>query len=261
MFSASKLYQSLSTCGPSATENPRSAKIATISSVTWLTGWIDPSATGRAASVTSAHSPATRAASAASPSRAFAAASAAPSSSFSAFSAGPAACRSSGLIAPSPRISSDTSPFLPSAATRTASSPASSPAAAISPRYRSLRPAIPSMIPRPRRISPRALTQSFPFWQVHAPPTGSRLGNGRHYNTIVRSTPGPSHRYLPIWKARTRSPGSPDRPTTPGSPFGARRSLSKKNALGRSNEKRPLACETPRTVAYGNRRRPNENTN
>ena len=46
MFSASKLYQSLSTCGPSATAKPRSAKIAAISSITWLTGWIVPCGRG-----------------------------------------------------------------------------------------------------------------------------------------------------------------------------------------------------------------------
>jgi hypothetical protein len=46
MFSASKLYQSLSTCGPSATEKPMSAKIAVSSSITWLTGWMVPAAAG-----------------------------------------------------------------------------------------------------------------------------------------------------------------------------------------------------------------------
>ena len=97
--------------------NPRSAKIAVISSITWLTGWIDPCAAGRPGSVTSAHSAATRASSAASASRALASASASASSSLSALSAGPATCRSSGGIAPSPRISPETSPFLPSAAT------------------------------------------------------------------------------------------------------------------------------------------------
>ena len=102
MLSASKLYQSLSTCGPSATLKPRSAKIAAISSITWLTGWIVPSASGRGGRVTSAHSRATRASSAASASRARASASASVRSSFSAFSAGPAVCRCLGAHRPEP---------------------------------------------------------------------------------------------------------------------------------------------------------------
>ena len=46
MFSASKLNQSLSICGPSATEKPISAEIAVTSSVTWLTVWIEPAGRG-----------------------------------------------------------------------------------------------------------------------------------------------------------------------------------------------------------------------
>ena len=58
MFSASKLYQSVSICGPSATAKPISAKIAMTSSVTWLTGWTVPlrRAAERPGSVTSSHS-------------------------------------------------------------------------------------------------------------------------------------------------------------------------------------------------------------
>jgi hypothetical protein len=44
MFSASKLYQSVSICGPSATAKPMSAKIAVTSSVTWETGGSCPGA-------------------------------------------------------------------------------------------------------------------------------------------------------------------------------------------------------------------------
>ena len=55
-----------------------------------------------------------------------ASASASAMSSFSALSAGPAVCRSSGGMAPRPRISPETSPFLPRAARRTSSSAASS---------------------------------------------------------------------------------------------------------------------------------------
>ncbi len=66
-FSAVKLCSSSSTSGPSATEKPRSAKIATISSVTWLTGWMRPMSIplGRTGSVTSTASEARRASSAA----------------------------------------------------------------------------------------------------------------------------------------------------------------------------------------------------
>ena len=56
MLSAPKLLKSFSTSGPSATAKPISAKIATISSVTWLTGWTRPSGEGRTGNVTSTRS-------------------------------------------------------------------------------------------------------------------------------------------------------------------------------------------------------------
>jgi len=89
MLSASKLYQSLSICGPSATAKPISAKIAVTSSVTWLTGWMVPARRGRAGSVTSSHSSRSLASSAASASAALRAANAELISSLSALSAGP----------------------------------------------------------------------------------------------------------------------------------------------------------------------------
>ncbi len=129
MLSASKLCQSVSTCGPSATAYPISAKIAVTSSVTWLTGWIVPCGRCRGGSVTSSHSVFNRSSSAASSSAARRADSAELISPFSALSRGPASCRSSGVIRPSSRMARDTSPFLPTARTRTSSSVASSAAA------------------------------------------------------------------------------------------------------------------------------------
>ncbi len=46
MLSAVKLLKSVSMSGPSAIEKPISAKISVISSATWLTGWMRPSASG-----------------------------------------------------------------------------------------------------------------------------------------------------------------------------------------------------------------------
>ena len=126
MFSASKLYQSFSICGPSATVKPISAKIAATSSVTCETGWIVPWPRLRDGKVTSSHSLRRRSSSAASARPAFLAFKAELISSFSAFSFGPATWRSSGVILPSSRIFKETSPFLPTAAMRKSSSAASS---------------------------------------------------------------------------------------------------------------------------------------
>ena len=112
--------------------------------MTWLTGWIVPCGSGRGSRVMSVHSPATRASSAASARRALAPARAAAISSLRALSAGPAVWRSSGLMAPSSRIRSATSPFLPRAASRTSSSAGSSPAAAMAVRYFSRMPVMSS---------------------------------------------------------------------------------------------------------------------
>ena len=138
--------------GPSATEKPSSAKIAVISSLTWLTGCRLPWRCGRDGRVTSSHSSRRRASSAASASPAFLAASAELSSSFRAFNAGPATWRSSGVILPSSRIFRLTSPFLPTAATRIASSAASSPAPAICSRYFAFRSSI--AVPRGKLSAP-----------------------------------------------------------------------------------------------------------
>ena len=61
-FSMVKLYSSVSMSGPSATAKPISAKIAVISSMTWLIGWIRPASMppSRAGSVTSTASVARR---------------------------------------------------------------------------------------------------------------------------------------------------------------------------------------------------------
>ncbi len=126
MFRASKLYQSLSTCGPSATAKPISAKIAVTSSVTWLTGWMVPCGRGRPGRVTSSHSPLSRSSSAASSSASLRARRLASISSLRRFSSAPRVWRSSGVIRPSSFINPLISPFLPSAASRTSSSAAGS---------------------------------------------------------------------------------------------------------------------------------------
>ena len=102
MLSASKLYQSLSTCGPSAT---REAEVGEDRGdlVHHLADRVDR-ALRRPAAAAGSRRPtrrATRASSAASASRARASASASVRSSLSAFSAGPAVWRSSGAMAPS----------------------------------------------------------------------------------------------------------------------------------------------------------------
>ena len=56
MLRAVKLWKSSSISGPSATVKPISPKMATISSMVWLTGWMRPSASGRGGRVTSTRS-------------------------------------------------------------------------------------------------------------------------------------------------------------------------------------------------------------
>ena len=105
-----------------------SAKMAVSSSITWLIGCTRPVSVGasRTGSVTSTVSVVSRASSAAAASASLAAAIAAVTRSFRPLIAGPCTLRSSGVIAPSVLSSADTEPLLPSAATRTASSAASS---------------------------------------------------------------------------------------------------------------------------------------
>src|SRR5690606_30953558 len=132
-LSAVKLCQSVSISGPSAMEKPMSEKMAVISSQTWLTGWMRPAAVGGAGSgrVTSRRSAARRAASASAPSSPERASTAVAISVLRPLMAGPAVLRSSGGMLPSEASSAETDPFLPRAATRTASSAAASPAAAM----------------------------------------------------------------------------------------------------------------------------------
>ena len=115
---------------------PMSAKIAVISSVTWLIGWRRPASTGasRTGNDTSSVSEASRAARASAARASRRPASAAATRSFRRLRAAPLALRSSGLMRPSVAIRAETEPFLPSAATRTASSAASVSAAPTSAR-------------------------------------------------------------------------------------------------------------------------------
>ena len=110
-----------------------SAKIVVSSSNTWLSGWMRPASAGasRSGSVTSMVSDASRASSAADFRTSRRAVSAWVTLSLARLIAAPCVLRSSGDILPSVASSAEIEPFLPSAATRTASSAASSPAAAI----------------------------------------------------------------------------------------------------------------------------------
>src|SRR5271166_2250056 len=120
--------------GPSATEKPMSAKIATNSSVTWLMGWTRPISAGgsRTGRVTSTVSVLRRASSAALRSSSLRAARAAARRSLSPLMRGPCSLRSSGLIEPSVLSNAETDPLLPMAAMRMVSIAASSWAAAMS---------------------------------------------------------------------------------------------------------------------------------
>src|SRR5215470_14907619 len=134
MLSLVKLRSSVSMSGPSATAKPMSAKIVVNSSITWLIGWMRPISAGgsRSGNVTSTVSVLSRWSSAADFSASRRAASASVTRSLRPLINGPWVLRSSGVIAPSVRRSADTEPLLPSAATRTASSAASSAAAEMS---------------------------------------------------------------------------------------------------------------------------------
>src|SRR5262245_22415061 len=105
-----------------------SAKIAVSSSVTWLIGCTRPDSAdaSRTGNVTSIVSVLSLASSAAVASLSFAAAMATVTRSFNPLMAGPWTFRSSGVIVPRVFRSAETEPLLPSAATRTASSVASS---------------------------------------------------------------------------------------------------------------------------------------
>src|SRR5262249_27420188 len=128
MLSLVKLRSSVSISGPSATAKPMSAKIAVSSSVTWLIGCTRPDSAdaSRTGNVTSTVSVLSLASSAAAASLSFAAAMATVIRSFNPLIAGPWTFRSPGVIVPSVFRSAEPEPLLPSAATRTASSVASS---------------------------------------------------------------------------------------------------------------------------------------
>ncbi len=138
MLSLVKLRSSVSMSGPSATAKPMSAKIAVSSSITWLIGWMRPASAGRLAhrqrdvdglggEARVERGVLERVACA--PSSAAVTRSLRPLMQRALLPcARPASC------APSVRSSAETEPFLPSAATRTASSAASSVAAAMAAR-------------------------------------------------------------------------------------------------------------------------------
>lgn len=113
---------------PSATENPRSAKISMSSSITCETGWIRPSLSGPSltGSVMSALSEASRASSAASSNFDLRTSRASVTRDLTWLTDCPKAFRSSGASLPSFDISADSEPFLPSAPIRTSSSAARS---------------------------------------------------------------------------------------------------------------------------------------
>ncbi len=95
-----KFSSSVSMSGPSATAKPISAKIAVISSMTWLIGWIRPRTSGasRTGRVTSTRSEASRASRAASASSALRAVTAPCTRSRRPLIRGPRSLRSSGVI-------------------------------------------------------------------------------------------------------------------------------------------------------------------
>ena len=129
-FRAVKLWKSSSMSGPSATAKPRPAKMAIISSITCMVGCTDPRRWCGAGRVRSSRSAARRASSSAASSTARRAVSAACTRSRSPLIRPPCSRRSSGVMAPRDFSRPDTTPDLPSAATRTASSAARSPAPA-----------------------------------------------------------------------------------------------------------------------------------
>src|SRR5690606_37531660 len=108
-------------------------KIAVISSMVWLIGWTRPRALGAACKgrVMSTVSALRRASSAAALRVALLASIRPAISTLRPLIAGPALLRSSAVMEPSEASNAETLPFLPKAATRTASSAASSPAAAM----------------------------------------------------------------------------------------------------------------------------------
>src|SRR3954453_21841741 len=122
--------------GPSATAKPMSAKIAVSSSITWVSGCTRPCSAGasRTGRVTSMVSDFSRASNATALRTSRRSARARLTASFARLIFAPSLLRSSGDILPSVASSAEIEPFLPSAATRTASSAASSLAAAMSAR-------------------------------------------------------------------------------------------------------------------------------
>src|SRR3990167_7201755 len=133
MLRAVKLCQSSSMSGPSAQVKPISPKIAATSSIPWPIGCNVPWPSGRAGRLTSIFSEASLAASAEAPSVPLRASSAASISPFSSLTLAPNSLRCSGAIPPRVFIRPVTLPFLPSTATRAASSAARSAASCTAP--------------------------------------------------------------------------------------------------------------------------------
>src|SRR5688500_7380758 len=133
MLSAEKFRQSSSISGPVATEKPRSEKISASSSITWLTGWTLPKATGSIGRLMSSVSVASRRSTSAASSASLRAAIASVTASRKAWMRGPSLWRCSGVMPPSVFKSWVTAPCLPIAAPRAAASAARSAASPMRP--------------------------------------------------------------------------------------------------------------------------------
>src|ERR1700733_2076711 len=132
MLSASKLWKSSSISGPEATSKPALRNSVSMRSRAWVTGCRPPGSSPRPGSVTSRRPAARRCSMSARASAPRRASIAACTSSLAALMSAPAAGRSLAGSAPSDLACSVKRPFLPSQRTRTSSSAAESPQAAIS---------------------------------------------------------------------------------------------------------------------------------
>ena len=198
--------------GPSAIEKPRSPKIAVISSITWLIGWMRPRSAGdwRTGSVTSTFSAASRAVIAASFSSALRAAERLGDAVLQAVDR-----RALGL-----------------ALLRRSSSPASSAARRPSPSCRARRRAPPRSPARrrPRRCRPSARL----FERVHVVAFSSRRDPCRH---LRRREPARSHRFRHNRKTRAS-------PASAGFPNQSLRSLGRRWLRRQRFQKRSAWCSS-----------------
>ena len=131
MLSASKLYQSVSTSGPSATVKPMPMKTSTSRSQVCVTKCSEPRSGRSTSSVRSSRSAATVVARSAASSSERREANAASSDSRASFNAAPATLRPSGSSPPMPFLSAVSSPFFPRRSASTARSSSTEVAAAI----------------------------------------------------------------------------------------------------------------------------------